>query len=137
MFFLPDEPLWCLSEREFRVVPLDRGGDNFHRDVYWNAVKDKLRPAGFAVDPVNSHMVVEGLVEWREVRLVFGASGCQTGVKNQVVALYEVTTGEIVAVELCVLLKDLVCQSKTLGDGDCWFGWQLEDDLLFCLWELP
>lgn len=81
-------------------------------------MKDELRPAGFSINPVNCYMIAEGLLECWEVWLIVSASGCQGGVKNQVVVLCKVSAGKVEAGEVWVLSKDIVCQGEALCGSD-------------------
>lgn len=75
LVLIRNEPSWCLSQGEFRVVAPEKGGDGFHGGVQWDAVEDKFGPAGFSVNPANGHVVSEGPLECQEVWFVVSASG--------------------------------------------------------------
>lgn len=95
-------------------------------------VEDKYGLVGFSVNPIDGHMIGEGLLEYWEVRLVIRVSNCQEDVENLIVVLCEVGAGEVVAGEFCVMVKNLVDHSETLRGGDCQLRFQLENDLYFC-----
>lgn len=42
-----------------------------------DALKDELEPADFSVDPIDSYVVAEGLLEYWEVQFIVCTSGCQ------------------------------------------------------------
>lgn len=77
-------------------------------------------------------MVAEGLLKFLKVQLVVSISGCQRDVKDRIIALCEVDTGEVVAVKIRVFLKNLVGLSEAWGGDDGRFGVQLENNLLLC-----
>lgn len=77
-------------------------------------------------------MVIEYLLECREVRLRIGVSVCQRGVGFQIVAFCKVGAGEVNVREVCVWPKDLVRLGEASGSRDGKYGFQLEYDILLC-----
>lgn len=81
-------------------------------------MEDELQPAGFSINRVNSHIVVGGLGNCRQVWFVVGGSGCRGGFKDLIVALCEVGIGEVVGEEICVLPDELIDSNETFGSSD-------------------
>lgn len=55
-----------------------------------DAVEDELGPVSFFIYSVDCYEVAESLLQWWNIRLVFGVFSCQRGIKDLLVVFGKV-----------------------------------------------
>lgn len=115
---------------------MDWFGNIIHCCLQLEAMYQEHCPAGFPFHSSDFHVMAKCLSEAREVWFILCAPYCQWSTKDQVVSLREVSSGKVTSLELGMLSENVVADSQTFSGGDGEFTLQLNNNLLFCCWEL-